>query len=469
MTEPFGTGLGAYLPVALYAAVLLTALLSIVWRPAAGLFLLILLIPLQTTRAKLIPFPFGAESIDILWFSVLLGLIFRAQKLLIPKNRMNGLLAVLAALTYLSLWRGWFYIGGDPPVLISDQRFSDWKNYMVMPIIGLLSAAVLRDKKQIRVVVILLVAALCLVNWSFLRSTSGRDFSHFSYDIRDAGVMGYAGENGFAAFVAQFTVFFITLFFFLRTKIVRMVLLLVISLSVYCLLFSFSRGGYLGCLAGITFMALYRKRKLLLGVIILLAMWQVILPRAVQERIDMTYDSNEGALDSSAGERVSLWKDAAVLIEKNPIVGSGFDTYQFMRRVGSFSDTHNYYLKVLVEMGLIGLLLLMAILVEMFRVGFQLFRSTRDAFLQGLGLGFAAMVVCTAVANLFGDRWTYLQVDGFLWVMLGCVLRGQQIAIDNHAERASGIGIETVHHPSDALVVAGWKTNSLRNTFAHEI
>jgi hypothetical protein len=29
--------------------------------------------------------------------------------------------------------------------------------------------------------------------------------------------------------------------------------------------------------------------------------------------------------------------------------------------------------------------------------------------------------------NFFGDRWLYVEVNGFLWVMLACVVRGQMI------------------------------------------
>ncbi len=439
MINPLGTGLGVYIPLYFYVGMILAALLSIAWKPRLGLYFLILLIPLATTRVKLIAFPLGAQVIDILWFSVFVGLVFRRNGNLIPKARINGFLVAFAIFTFISLWQGWLYLGGDPPIYISDPRFSDWKNYMVMPIIAVVVAAALRDKKQIKFALLLIVLAACLVNWSFFRSTSGRDFSHFSYEIRDAGVIGYAGVNGLAVFAAGIIVFLATLSSFLRTKIMRLALAAVIAFSVYSLLFAFSRGGYLACLTGISFMALFRQKKLLVGVVVLLIAWQAILPAAVQERINMTYDKNDQELDPSAGDRVSLWKDAANLIVQNPITGSGFDTYQYMRRVGRYTDTHNYYIKVLVEMGLIGLLLLLAILFQMWRLGFQLFKTADDPFLQGLGLGFAALVICIAVANLFGDRWTYLPEDGYLWVLLGCVMRAHQIAKEEGAEKATEV------------------------------
>jgi O-antigen ligase len=89
-----------------------------------------------------------------------------------------------------------------------------------------------------------------------------------------------------------------------------------------------------------------------------------------------------------------------------------------MGRVGSFRDTHNYYVKVLAETGVVGLILYLLVLWRMWRAGTRLFYSAQDPFWQGIGLGFVALM------DLFGDRWTYQQVDGFIWILLGCVIRG---------------------------------------------
>jgi putative inorganic carbon (hco3(-)) transporter len=51
---------------------------------------------------------------------------------------------------------------------------------------------------------------------------SGRDFSAFSYDLRDAGSMGYAGINGMAAFEAQFVIFLLALAAFEKNFFIRL-------------------------------------------------------------------------------------------------------------------------------------------------------------------------------------------------------------------------------------------------------
>jgi hypothetical protein len=83
-----------------------------------------------------------------------------------------------------------------------------------------------------------------------------------------------------------------------------------------------------------------------------------------------------------------------------------------------------------------------------FRAGWLLFRRTTERFHKALGLGLAVSIVSMAAANMFGDRWTYLQVNGYLWILAGLVARGltleaQRVAdsdseLNAHAEAVPG-------------------------------
>jgi len=425
MNTELGTGFGTYIPLVVYLVGMTAAVLSLFGKPQWGLWYLVLVLPLQTTRDRIIPFPLGAQMIEVLWFSSLLGLLFTRGTSFVPKAALNKWFIALAIITYISLWRGFFYLNSEMPLWLSDRRFSDWTNYMMLPIICIIAAGTVKKIQDIKIMIVLMSFTTLLVNWSFFRSSAGRDFSHYSNDIRDAGVIGYAGANGFAAFVAMLIVFLTTLYFFIRGTQWKLGILALLAFSGYCLLFSFSRGAYFACLLGISFMAMFRQKKLLIGVAVILFAWQLILPTAVEERIGMTYDNGGQALESSAADRVLLWQDAMTLVRENFVFGTGIYTYRYMHRVGKYEDTHNYYVKVLVEMGPIGLILLVVILFQMWNAGFRLYRTSDDSFVQGLGLGFAALILCIAVANFFGDRWSYLQVDGYLWILLGCVMRAQ--------------------------------------------
>ena len=259
--------------------------------------------------------------------------------------------------------------------------------------------------------------------------------SHFSYEVRDGGILGYAGVNGVATFEAEFMLFLLGLSALQKRKSIKLAIWVLVAFSGYCLLFSYSREAYAGILVGLLFLGLVRQRWVLIGLAAFLLSWQSLVPTSVQERVLMTYDKNDQQLDTSAQDRVTLWNDAVDLFHQNPVLGAGFDTYQWQHRVGIYTDTHNYFLKVLVETGVLGLMLFLFVLAKATRLGVKLYRSARDPFLQSIGLGFALLMACVFVVNFFGDRWLYVEVNGFLWVLLACVVRGQMI--ENESARGS--------------------------------
>ena len=429
-------GLEGYGPIVIYSVGIVAFLLSISWRPDVGLFYLVLLLPLQTWRYNLHGLPLGAQFVDIMLLGIILGLLHQEGKIF-TRTPLNNLLLIFAVFHYISLWHGAFNLGIDLPLWFDDARVSEWKNYMVMPLLCLVTVTAIKDVKQMQILIIVMCVSTLLVNRSVYTLLSARDLSHFDNSLREAGPLGYAGENGLAAFEAEFLLLLLGLYIFETRTVVKLGLLAVVATSLYCLLFAFSRGGYLGFLAGLLFLGVYKERKLLLVVAAVLIGWQVFLPTSVQERITMTYNDS-GALESSAADRVSLWEDAIELFHEDPVLGTGFDTYEYMHRVGPYTDTHNYYLKVLVETGIIGLSLFLWFLGRGIALGYGLFRSADDQFLKGLGLGLASLIVGAVVINFFGDRWVRPQVTGFLWTLLGCAVRGQLIVEQEEAVTTQG-------------------------------
>ena len=428
-------GLEQYVPWALYLSAIVVFFLSLFWRPQVGLYFLIPLLPLQTIRYRILDMPLGNKLIDILLLGVVLGAVFKGG-FRFAKTPMNKLLIFFGIFCYVQLWRGSFFLDTALPLSISDPRFSNWKNYMVMFIIFAVVVSVIKEMKQIKIIVVLMCLSVLAVDKGFYGTMSDRDTSHFSYEVRDGGILGYAGVNGVATFEAEFMLFLLGLSALQKRKSIKLAIWVLVAFSGYCLLFSFSREAYAGILVGLLFLGLVRQRWVLIGLAAFLLSWQSLVPTSVQERVLMTYDKGDRQLDTSAQDRVTLWNDAVDLFHQNPVLGAGFDTYQWQHRVGIYTDTHNYFLKVLVETGVLGLMLFLFVLAKATRLGVKLYRSARDPFLQSIGLGFALLMACVFVVNFFGDRWLYVEVNGFLWVLLACVVRGQMIENESAKEAA---------------------------------
>lgn len=414
-------GVSGYSAFILYFGGIVVFLLSALWRPEIGVYFLVPLLPLQNTRYRLHSLPYGEKLVDFVLLGVVIGLLVRRGKVF-ENTPLTRFIAIFSVYTFASLCQGSLFLGINLPFSIQDVRFSDWKNYVEMFLLYLIVVSAIRTSKQIKVLLVLMCVSFFLVNRVYYNTVGSRDFTHFSSQLRDEGPLGYAGQNGFAAFESEFVVFLLALFATQKKFKFRIPLLLLIATGLYCLMFSFSRGGYLGFLVGVFFLGLARSRWMLVLLIAFLTSWSVIVPGAVQERITMTYDG--GTLDHSAEARVHIWDDALNVISRSPLIGTGFYTYRSMGRT-EYTDTHNYYLKVFVEMGFVGVICYCWLLTKLFRMGIALYRESTETFLGSIGLAYAALIVCAVILNFFGDRWDYLQVNGFLWVLLGCVTRAQ--------------------------------------------
>lgn len=432
-------GLGQFLhgitPTAMYLAMWVTAVLGIAWRPSVPLYYLIPMFPLETIREKLIPLPLGSHFIEILLFAALLGVMLHTPQPRLPRAGLNRVLLALAVVTFFALIMGSFYLGRPLVLTNADPRFAAWVDYMFMPLTFVAVVGAIRERKQMVVLLVLMALAAAWASRDFMSSMAGRNLDVFQNNLRDSGPLGYAGANGFAVFIAQIEVLALCALFFCKKWRWRLCIAALFGLSLYALVYSFSREAYLGFLAAVIFLGVTRKRILLVGMVALLLAWKAILPQSVQQRISMTYSSDAAAgaiiqpaggkeLDASSEERIQLWKDALGMWEHEPVLGVGFETFAFSAHVAGLHDTHNYYVKALAETGLVGLLVVLWILWAMFRVGWRLSREKGDAFWSGFGIALAACVVCVAVANFFGDRWSYMEVDTFLWALAAFGVRG---------------------------------------------
>jgi putative inorganic carbon (hco3(-)) transporter len=421
-------GLEGYVPYALYLLALTSLILSIFWKPIAGIFYLVPLIPLQTIRYRTNGLPLGESLVGVMLLGVAIGLL-RQGRPIFPKSKWTRVIVVYGLFTYGSLCLGAFFLNQSFP-LPGNPRFGTWQEYMVMPALLLLTAATAPTKRQIQALIALMCLSTFAADKSFWNSISDRDMSSYSEDLhQEGGSMGYAGTNGLAAFAAQATTFLLALAAYERRSWTKIAYYALALFTLVCLMYSFSRGGYVAFLVGWLFLGVMKQRKLLILLICFAFSWAVLVPQAVRERIEMTYDPQSGMLDNSASTRLSLWNNAMDVFGSNMFLGTGFNTYEYMHLnkrtdggTGYYQDTHNYYVKVLVETGIVGLFLFLWVLSCFITDSYKLFRHAKDPFYASLGLGLMGWVICAVVANLFGDRWSFLQVNGFMWVLGGLVI-----------------------------------------------
>ena len=399
-------------------------LVSLGGRPLLGLYYMMPFLPYRVLRDRFLDFPLGGNLLTILVIAVIVGALIRGKKL--PKSNLYLIWLVFGVYLYFSMWIGTALVNAPAPLWLSDVNFVTWKDYMLIPLIFVAAGLVIEDRKAVRMIVILTAISLLFIDRSALLESMSRTWTNFDESKRDGGPLAY-GSNQTAAFLAQFGMFFWGFVQFVKRKKIKLIGYVLIAATLVAAMYTFSRAGYLAVIFSVFVLALLKDRKLFLVLGAFLLTWQIVVPTAVSERVNMTQNA-DGELEASAQERVTLWQDAEKSIARSPIVGEGFATFQLQEHVGDLKDTHNWYVKVMVETGIIGLIMAFFLLQQMLAISFRLFRRATDPLYQGLGLGLFLAICASIVANFFGDRWTYVEITGFLWVLTAAAIRATELS-----------------------------------------
>ena len=420
----FGTGIGHYIPLVAYLGFWIMCLVSLGGRPLLGLYYMMPFLPYRVLRDRFLDFPLGGNLLTILVIAVIVGALIRGKTL--PKSKLYLIWLVFGVYLYFSMWIGTALVNAPAPLWLSDVNFVTWKDYMLIPLIFVAAGLVIEDRKAVRMIVILTAISLLFIDRSALLESMSRTWTNFDESKRDGGPLAY-GSNQTAAFLAQFGMFFWGFVQFVKRKKIKLIGYVLIAATLVAAMYTFSRAGYLAVIFSVFVLAVLKDRKLFLVLGAFLLTWQIVVPTAVSERVNMTQNA-DGELEASAQERVTLWQDAEKSIAHSPIVGEGFATFQLQEHVGDLKDTHNWYVKVMVETGIIGLIMAFFLLQQMLAISFRLFRRATDPLYQGLGLGLFLAICASIIANFFGDRWTYVEITGFLWVLTAAAIRATELS-----------------------------------------
>jgi len=159
-----------------------------------------------------------------------------------------------------------------------------------------------------------------------------------------------------------------------KIRVLAIINLLYLPLSVFTILLTASRTSLFAIVPAVIFIAWPKKMDLgrmllmlaflIFGIMVL----RTLLPASIVERLASATTSISSA---DIGGRVGLWADAFAVFIEHPLFGSGSGTLSSL--IGSLS--HQTFLSVLAETGLVGLALFITIVIYIFN---QLFKIPKD-------------------------------------------------------------------------------------------
>jgi O-antigen ligase len=204
----------------------------------------------------------------------------------------------------------------------------------------------------------------------------------------------------------------------------RLLLLVTLALLVTALLLTFSRAAIGGALlVGMLFLMWRLNARTVSFWVITLALIGLLGAEALYTR--MTLGFGQGADAVSAGRIEGLWLPLLPEVLKSPFWGNGLGStmWSFPMLSGVLGPTvhpHNAYLEGLLDMGIIGLGLLIAYYVDVWR---RLRALGSDASLhpemRGLFQGGAAALAAFLAAGMVGSTLRPSPEGAYLWIAIG--------------------------------------------------
>jgi O-antigen ligase len=256
---------------------------------------------------------------------------------------------------------------------------------------------------------------------------------------RIPGLLGHPNETG--AYLAMYAPLLLAIALLLFRGNLRVVLLGIVCVAAWGLIASESRGAMTGYGVGILGTFFASRRPLLATSGLVLALVVYILPEVLPERVTGRFESTvvsdnpeypgkgaadlEDQLEESAANRIIQWKAGLSAMLSNPM-GFGFDRFKGV--IGDYGgikgmDAHNIFLLVGVELGVMGLILVIGLFAKIGADAWAVARNATEAFSRAVGMGTFVMVIPAIIVNFFGSRLMQEQPSTYLWVLAGMTAR----------------------------------------------
>jgi O-antigen ligase len=216
-------------------------------------------------------------------------------------------------------------------------------------------------------------------------------------------------------------------FFSISGMLKKWALGIVVAILLVAIIFTFSRGAYLGLLTASAYFLYTRKkfRTILIGLLILL-LAILLIPDAVLERA--TTGAENGDVETmSAGRVDNIWIPLLPEVMSSPIFGRGLSSILWSEaaREGTIlkvGHPHSAYLGILLDTGLLGAAVIFAFFRHMWRFFTKLAKESCEPVWQGFFMGAAACVLVLMAQGLTDDRFTPTFPQTYLWLAYGMAI-----------------------------------------------
>jgi O-antigen ligase len=423
---------------AFYVTLSLTLCIGVLYDFRIGAVVLLVLVPFGATNLmphSVMGVP-GLNPLNILVAATLGSFLIRGERLgaLAPR----ALLWLYAAPILFAGWIGMDHWDDILPYFYETLAVnftgpgSYFRETAVRPLMIVLAAlmvgaAVAKSQKPERFLVALAISVwiLALVEIGFILSSG----IHFAL-LASPGARSFFNEMGLHAndLGRLFAVAYgLMLFTWWETKSpgLKTFLFVTMGVAAFAMVLSFSRAAYLGFfLVNAMFLAWKFNAKTVALALLAVAVVALLAPQYVYSRIMYGFASGD-ANAVSANRLEGIWMPLLPELFNSPPWGNGLGSimWSFPMLTGGMDTVghpHNAYIEAILDMGVIGLALILAYFWHVWK-GFRALGS--NAYLtpemRGLFQGGAAALLCFLITGWAGSSLRPVEEFAYLWLVIG--------------------------------------------------
>jgi len=216
----------------------------------------------------------------------------------------------------------------------------------------------------------------------------------------------FGQSNTFGRYLMLMIIFGVAIFPYLE-KGYRRLFAVLLSGSAIVLVLTFTRSALVATVFGLVAVALAQGKKVLVGVIVLATFGLLSIPQVNARFSDLTED--ESTVDTSPNSvdwRLAQWTSVLPYFKSSPVTGVGLSKVPTL--TSNEAQTHNDFVRVLVETGVLGILAYLAVLAAILGLGRRaVLAAPRGTFDHAVAAGFfgcaVAFLAVSVVANVISN------------------------------------------------------------------
>ena len=356
--------------------------------------------------------PISIAFIEV--FSTIIIFLFFIKKIIKPdfkflKDKTSIFLIIFIGFCVLSLFNSSIYFKKSIGAL-----FFKWFQYII---IFFAIKDVIEPKKIKKIIFIILLSATLIGIDGLFQHFFGFDFIRHRRSVeipttgsKDVITATFKHYNDFGAYLVVVLSLAFVYSFKDKKHFIRFLFLIIILF--FCILFTYSRGAWLGFLSSVLFSSFFLKRKYFIFLVLFFLVFIIFNPM-LRERLIFTF-SNTG----DAG-RFCLWKATILMIKDNPFLGKGIGTFMdylpiYDKELG-YQYAHNSYLQIAAETGVFSLLFFVLFIFSILYTNIKIFIKNKNL----LVLAINSAIFGYSVHSFFDTQFYGLQTATLFWVILG--------------------------------------------------